>query len=285
MVLDPKRTFDELVERLAPDERTRERVFANHIYREISGAVGGAHEFTAVAKLYELDRTGDYDAIVLDTPPSRNTLDFLRAPERLMQFVDAPALRLLLAPAGLGARFANRAGAPAIALIKRLIGVDLLGEIALFFSAVGSLIAGFRAQASAVEALLRDGGTTFLLVSSAEREPVRESIAFAGQLREAGLEIGAVIVNRVHLGGAGDAERLRRMLAAVLGERLAGLVSESAAREGRLAERDRGGVAELAAQLDYAPQTLVPLLDSSLGELETLGAVTRQLFGAELAGR
>jgi anion-transporting ArsA/GET3 family ATPase len=284
MVLDPKRTFDELIEQLAPDEATRDRVLANHIYREISGAIGGSHEFTAVAKLYELDRTGAYDAIVLDTPPSRNTLDFLRAPERLMQFFDAPALRLLLGPAGIGARVAQRTGG--LSLIRRLIGVDLLAEISLFFAAVGGLIAGFRAQASAVETLLRDPGTTFVLVTTPEREPVREAIEFGSHLRGAGLTVGQLVVNRTRLAGpalrrAGDQAELERSLNDALGERLGTIVAGSAAREARLAQRDRNAVATLAEGLPGVAQTLVPLLDLSLSELETLGAMTRELFAAE----
>ena len=282
MVLDPKRTFDDLIRRLAVDEATRDRVFSNRIYREISGAVGGSHEFTAVAKLFELDRSGQFDAIVLDTPPSRNTLDFLRAPEHLMQFFDAPALRLFLAPAGLGARFANRAGAPAMALMRRLIGIDLLGEIALFFAAVGSLVGGFRERAAAVEALLRDRGTTFVLISSPEREPVRESIAFAAQLRRADLEIGGVLVNRVAMStdddAPSDSPATELALVAALGERLGGIVAASAERAVRQAHQDQLGVARLRGQLDGVPLTLVPRLDRSLGELETLGAVARRLF-------
>ena len=282
MVLDPKRTFDDLIRGLAVDQATRDRVFTNRIYREISGAVGGSHEFTAVAKLFELDRSGQFDAIVLDTPPSRNTLDFLRAPEHLMQFFDAPALRLFLAPAGLGARFANRAGAPAMALMRRLIGIDLLGEIALFFAAVGSLVGGFRERAAAVEALLRDRGTTFVLISSPEREPVRESIAFAAQLRRADLEIGGVLVNRVAMSTDDDAPSdtpaTELALVAALGERLGGIVAASAERAVRQAHQDQLGVARLRGQLDGVPLTLVPRLDRSLGELETLGAVARRLF-------
>ena len=282
MVLDPKRTFDDLIRGLAVDQATRDRVFTNRIYREISGAVGGSHEFTAVAKLFELDRSGQFDAIVLDTPPSRNTLDFLRAPEHLMQFFDAPALRLFLAPAGLGARFANRAGAPAMALMRRLIGIDLLGEIALFFAAVGSLVGGFRERAAAVEALLRDRGTTFVLISSPEREPVRESIAFAAQLRRADLEIGGVLVNRVAMStdddAPSDSPATELALVAALGERLGGIVAASAESAVRQAHQDQLGVARLRGQLDGVPLTLVPRLDRSLGELETLGAVARRLF-------
>ena len=282
MVLDPKRTFDELISRIAPDEQTRERVFANHIYREISTAVGGAHEFTAIAKLYELDRSGEFDAIVLDTPPSRNTLDFLRAPDSLLGFFDAPALRVLLTPAGIGARLAKGAGAPALSMLGRLIGADLLGELAQFFAAVGSLIGEFRERAVAVERLLRDRGTTFILVSSPEREPVRESIAFAGELRAGGLEVGGGIVNRVGVRVPGfDAASIERVLAPAVGERLAAVVAESATRAEVQAAHDERNLERLRVALGGVPLSLVPLLDRSLGELATLGEVTRHLFGTQ----
>ena len=278
MVLDPKRTFDELVWQLAPDARTRERVLGNRIYRELSNAVGGSHEFSAVAKLYELDRSNAYDAIVLDTPPSRNTLDFLRAPERLIQFFDARTLRVLLAPAGLGARLAGRAGAPALAVIRHLVGVDLLAEIALFLSAISGLLSGFRERASAVEALLRDPASAFIMVSSPEREPVRESIAFAGALREAQIPLGGLVVNRVHSAEAGTADAIETALTEAVGERLAHVVAASEARARVLAERDKVGIGGLDAALGDVPHARIPAFNGGLGELETLGAVARSLF-------
>src|SRR3954449_5476295 len=101
MMLDAKRTFDQLIERLAPDERTRDEVFANRIYQQLSSAVAGSQEFTAIAKLYELDQDGGFDLLVLDTPPSRNALDFLDAPQRLKGFFQGRAIRMFLRPAGL----------------------------------------------------------------------------------------------------------------------------------------------------------------------------------------
>jgi anion-transporting ArsA/GET3 family ATPase len=278
MVLDPKRTFDELVTQLAPDEGARERVLSNRIYRELSGAVAGSHEFTAIAKLYELDRTHDYDAIVLDTPPSRNTLDFLRAPERLLQFFDARTLRVLLAPAGIGARLAGRAGAPALALIRHLIGVDLLGEISLFLSAIGSLIGGFRDRASAVASLLQDPATAFVMVSTPESEPVRESIAFASQLRAAGLPLAGLVVNRYHPPVPQRDAATAAALSAAIGEALADLVLAAGERAQVLAARDQTGIQRLEEALGDVPRVLVPLLESGLGELETLGAVARELL-------
>src|ERR1700760_3937762 len=139
MMLDAKRTFDQLIERLAPDERTRDEVFANRIYQQLSSAVAGSQEFTAIAKLYELDQEGDYDLIVLDTPPSRNALDFLDAPGRLTGFFQGRAIRIFLRPAGL----LGRGSGLVFGLLRRVTGVDLLDDLSVFFRSLGGMIDGF----------------------------------------------------------------------------------------------------------------------------------------------
>src|SRR5919197_4761002 len=120
MMLDSKRTFDELIERLAPDERTRDEVFANRIYQQLSGAVSGSQEFTAIAKLYELDREGGFDLLVLDTPPTRTALDFLDAPSRLTRFFQGRAIRMFLRPAGLGGRILGRGTGVVFSVLQRV---------------------------------------------------------------------------------------------------------------------------------------------------------------------
>ena len=120
MMLDAKGTFDALIERLAPDDRTRDEVFANRIYQQLSSAVAGSQEFTAIAKLYELDQEGDYDLLVLDTPPSRNALDFLDAPRRLGEFIDSRSLSLLMAPGRVGLKVLGRGSSVAFSVMKRV---------------------------------------------------------------------------------------------------------------------------------------------------------------------
>ena len=181
MMLDAKRTFDELIERLAPDERTRDEVLSNRIYQQLSGAVAGSQEFTAVAKLYELDRSGRFDVLVLDTPPSRNALDFLDAPDRLTGFLEGRALRVFLAPTGLAAQVVGRGTSVVFSVLKRLTGVDLLDDLSVFFRALGGLVDGFKERAAGVKALLADEATTFIVITSPEREPVEEAIFFARQ--------------------------------------------------------------------------------------------------------
>src|SRR3954453_17365113 len=195
MMLDAKRTFDELIEHLAPDERTRDEVFANRIYQQLSSAVAGSQEFTAIAKLYELDQSGDFDVLVLDTPPSRNALDFLDAPDRLTRFFQGRAIRMFLRPAGLSGRLLGRGTGVVFGVMQRITGVDLLRDLSAFFRALGGMIDGFTERARRVGALLEDPATTFLIVTAPRHDPVEEAIFFHGKLREAGMPFGGLVVN------------------------------------------------------------------------------------------
>jgi anion-transporting ArsA/GET3 family ATPase len=274
MMLDPKRTFDELIERLAPDERTRAEILENRIYRELSNAVAGSQEFTAIAKLYELDREGGFDAIVLDTPPSRNALDFIHAPTRLTQFFGGRAMRALRAPSGLASRVVRRGTSAGFAVLRRLTGVDLLTEIRGFFGALGGLVDGFEERASGVAALLRDPATAVVLVSSPEREPVDEAITFDAELARAGIDVRALIVNRIHAATGADAGGLTQLL----GERLAGLVTANLRDHEVLAARDGRGLARLTGALSERPFACVPQLLGEVHDIKGLGRVAEHLF-------
>jgi anion-transporting ArsA/GET3 family ATPase len=272
MTLDPKRTFDDLVAKLAPDERTRQDVFGNRIYQQISGAVAGSQEYTAMAKLYELDRDGGFDVIVLDTPPSRNALDFLDAPERLTGFLEGRALRAFLAPTGLAARVVGRGTSVVLGGLKRVTGVELLEDLATFFRSLGGLLAGFRERAAGVQALLADPATAFVIVASPEHEPVEEAIFFGARLREAQLAFGGLIVNRVH-------EPVTGKVPAALAEPLAAKVALAAAELDALAARDVVAVARLRDALGAQDPVLVPHLPGDVHDVDGLIAIHGSLFG------
>jgi anion-transporting ArsA/GET3 family ATPase len=282
MMLDPKHTFDELIEQLAPDERTRDEILANRIYRELSSAVAGSQEFTAVAKLYELHRSERYDVIVLDTPPSRNALDFLDAPDRLTGFLEGRALRLFLAPSGIAARVVGRGTSVVFSVLRRVTGVDLMNDLSVFFSALSGVMDGFRERAAGVKALLSDPATTFLIVTSPEREPVEEAIFFRGKLREAGMPFGGLVVNRVHPLADGDAsdDVDEAALAAELGGDavLARKVARTLREFRVLAHRDSESVARLTRELDEPDPILIPHLDGDVHDVDGLVAVHRHLF-------
>jgi anion-transporting ArsA/GET3 family ATPase len=275
MRLDPKRTLDELIASLAPDEGARDRALSNRIYRELSGAVAGSQEFSAVAKLYQLDRDGGFDAIVLDTPPSRNALDFLEAPARLTRFFDGRALRVLLAQRGVAARAASRAGAPLLGVLGRLTGASVLREITAFFAAIGGMIDGLAARAAAVQKLLHDPATTFVLVSSPKREAIEEAIAFAAELRRAELSLAALVVNRVHT--APDAPADPQALETLLGPRLATLVGESVTELTALADADGAALARLREAFPDLEPLLIPELGGQIEDLEGLARIAGYL--------
>ncbi|MEA2391601.1 MAG: hypothetical protein QOK31_1710, partial [Solirubrobacteraceae bacterium] len=280
MMLDSKRTFDDLIDRLAPDADARDQILENRIYQELSSAVAGSQEFTAIAKLYELDRERDFDLLVLDTPPSRNALDFLDAPARLTDFFEGRALRMFLRPTGLGMRVVGRGTGLAFGVLERVTGIDLLRDLSVFFRALGGLIDGFRERAERVSALLADPATTFLIVASPEREPVQEAIFFHGKLADAGMPFGGLVVNRVHmdaLGGA-NADGLGDELAAELGPKLARKVLASVDDHRLLALRDQRSISRLRDELGARVTILVPELDEDVHDVESLALVERHLF-------
>jgi anion-transporting ArsA/GET3 family ATPase len=281
MMLDAKRTFDELIARLAPDERTRDEILANPVYRELSTAIAGSHELSAIAKLHELHEEHDFDAIVLDTPPSRNTLDFLDAPNRMLGFLEGRALQVFLAPGGLTARLFGRGTALVFAIFARVTGVDMLGELSRFFRSLTGVIEGFGERTRGVSALLRSPQTSFLIVTSPEAEPSREAGFLAGRLESAGMTPDELIVNRVHtqsLHGLDEGE-LVELIAPALGERLGERVASNLTDFDLLASRDRETIAALSQSLGGRAPIVVAHLDEDVQDLLGLARVAEQLFG------
>jgi anion-transporting ArsA/GET3 family ATPase len=283
MMLDAKATFDDVIGRLAPDPATRDQVLHNRIYLQLSSAVAGTQEFTAIAKLYELDQEGGYDLLVLDTPPSRNALDFLDAPDRLTDFLEGRALKLLLRPAGFGARIVGKGTGLVFNVLGRVTGVNLLDELSVFFRALGGMIDGFRERARRVKALLGDPATTFLIVTSPEREPVEEALFFLDKLAARRLPSGGAIVNRVHHDVLEDAEAgdVAAALENVLGEKLAAKAAANLQDYDVLARRDAAGIARLRAGLAGAELIPVPQFDGDVHDVEGLLRVHEWLFATD----
>jgi anion-transporting ArsA/GET3 family ATPase len=283
MMLDPKRTFDELIDRVAPTPTRAAEIKSNRVYRELSTAVSGSQEFTAVAKLYELDRDGDFDLLVLDTPPSRNALDFLEAPRRLTSFLDGRALKAFVRPTGLGMRVLGRGAAPFLGALRRVTGIDLISDLSTFFGLLGGMTDDFRERAAEVERMLRAQTSAFVLVTSAQPDAIEEAVWFQRTLADSGLPFAGVIVNRVHHDVLGDADATN--LIDALGD---GLPPDLAARVAAtfedyhvLARRDRAGVQRLGAELGDRPLLLVPHLDDDIHDIDGLLRVHRFLFASD----
>jgi anion-transporting ArsA/GET3 family ATPase len=194
-MLDTKESWDELVRAHAPDARTRDAILANPLYTNITGKFVQSHDYIAMERLYEIHRSGRYDLIVVDTPPTRNAIDFLEAPERMADFFSSRLLRWLITPSR--SRIVTAASRPFYSVADRILGSQFLTDIAEFFVLFQSMYDGFVERANAVTRLLSDRRTTFLVVSTLEEASVREAEFFAAELRRRELPLGALVLNKV----------------------------------------------------------------------------------------
>jgi anion-transporting ArsA/GET3 family ATPase len=283
MMLDAKATFDDLVRKHAPDAETRDRILKNRIYRQISNALAGSQEYMAMEKLFEIHQEGRYDFLVLDTPPSRNALDFLDAPKRLTQFIEGRGMQMFMKPTGFATRVVGKGSSMAFGVLKRVVGIDLLADLGEFFQAFSGMVSGFQERAKRVSELLADPATTFLIVCGPQGEPIEEAVYFHRKLVEAKLPVGGVIVNKVHyeteadLVGEGVEAELRDLFDGDLAER----VATNFADYQELAQRDARNVDHLARELDAKRVIRIPYMDEDIHDLEGLLKIDRYLFATE----
>jgi len=272
-LLDARRVFDRLVERYAPDDEARDRILKNRFYERLAGHLSGILEYMAVERLFEVASDERYDRIVLDTPPTRQALDFLEAPERIVSFLDSGAMRIALKPwfddqgklratsrlFGLGKRIED--------YLDRIVGLELLRQMAEFFQAFEPLFDGFKGRALKVQELLRSSETEFMLVSRPGEGSTPETMFFARQLEQAGYRLGRVVLNRIHPELPPVAET-------------PGLTDSEGVRLLRwLGERDQAGVDEIRDLLPRNPLVGVPLLPSAPAELGALSVIGNLLTG------
>jgi anion-transporting ArsA/GET3 family ATPase len=194
-MLDTKESWDALIRRHAPDKQTREEILANPLYQNISGKFVQSHDYIAMERLYEIHSESDYDLIVVDTPPTRNALDFLDAPQRMADFFSSRLLRWLIVP--YRSRLVNMATKPFYSIADRILGTEFLADISEFFILFQSMYDGFVERSESVGRLLSDRRTTFLVVSTLEAVPLREAEYFAEQLVSRRLHLGAIVLNKV----------------------------------------------------------------------------------------
>jgi anion-transporting ArsA/GET3 family ATPase len=287
MMLDTKSTFDRVVTTYAPTDEQANRILANRFYRNISGSLSGSQEYMAMEKLYELAAETDYDLIVIDTPPTRNALDFLDAPRRMTDFFESRVLRWFLLPymrAGGGLmRFANVAASTFLKLVTRIVGAEVLKDTAEFFRNLEGMYDGFKQRARDVAALLRSDVTSFVVVTSPADDSVSEATFFASRLNESGLPFGALVVNRVHPPyGDGITVRARHLAkletSGDTGRLLAKLLDNEEAFM-RVVKLERANLASLARKIPRHRWVWVPYLEQEAVDFQGLNAIGDRLFG------
>ena len=305
-MLDTKASWDDLVLRHAPDEETAYRILDNRLYENLTSRFVQSHDYIAMERLYDLHSTGTYDLIVVDTPPTRNALDFLDAPQRMADFFGGRLLRWLTAPYRLGgrrgARLVNFASRPFYQVADRTLGTQFLQDIAEFFLNFETMYTGFVTRARAVERLLHDRRTAFAVVTTLEGAPLREAEFFCSELTARDYHLGALVLNRVLPESFADADvaaaatRLVEepdAVAATLGglgiaaltdpvavTRVLRTVGQSFQNFAVVATRE----AEMRAQLARVPDVLatVPTFAEDVHDLSGLARIGECLLGAPL---
>jgi anion-transporting ArsA/GET3 family ATPase len=285
MMLDMKRTFDEVVEAQATPEKARQ-ILENPFYIALSSSFAGTQEYMAMEKLGQLRRdaqaAGTYDLIVVDTPPSRSALDFLDAPERLSSFLDGRFVRMLLAPARGPARIMTAGLGLVTGALSRILGGQFITDLQTFVAALDTVFGGFRARAQQTYALLQAPGTAFLVVASPEPDALREAAYFVERLNEDRMPLAGLVVNRASPAGHGDlsadeamaaAARLRRTTpASPTAPLTAGLLRLHADRV-RMVEREAGLRERFAAAHPAVATAVVPALAGDVHDLSGLRVV------------
>ena len=293
-MLDMKSQWDRLIERHAPSREVRERILANPFYKGISNAFIGSQDYMAMEALYDLHTGREYDCLVVDTPPTRNALDFLEAPNRISDFVGARLLAWLAGPSRIGWRAVNLAATPFLRMADRLLGGEVLEELAAFVRDVQGMYAGVQQRAKAVYRLLRSRSTAFVVVTTLEPQPFAEAEFFCAKLREYSMPLRAVVVNRVLPDSLRDPaavvaattlvddREVASWMATELDERIAPDVprrlGEAYLTLHRLAERNAAQVARLG-NLGRVPIARLPLADHEVHDIEGLAQLAGWLQG------
>jgi anion-transporting ArsA/GET3 family ATPase len=313
MMLDMKSTFDGLVERFADGPEAKERILGNIIYQHVSDALAGSGEYAAMERVYEMSQRDDFDLIVVDTPPSQHALDFLDAPQRLIEFLDSRVVQLLVHPAfaagRLGFRLFHRASQTVLKLIERISGVSFIEDLSEFLMAFDVMSEGFRERAGRVRKLLLGPESGFVLVAGPTGEAARSAGEFLKHLKENGVPMAGIVLNRTRLwpeadGAQGppaallddrDLEPEESLLAELLKSQCADADEAEAASRATLevargyaslTQLDQRNIAPLREQARRSGLfvSLIPELPRDVHDLAGLRQIARHLFRDEANG-
>jgi anion-transporting ArsA/GET3 family ATPase len=281
MMLDTAATFDGLVRRHADSDEQIERILSNPFYRNIAGALSGTQEYMAAETLHQLHGDDRFDLVIVDTPPSRNALDFLEAPGVLARFLDHRLFRLLMLPTRGGLRVIGTATQPILKAIGKVVGSDVLADSVAFFQAFAGMETGFRERADDVVRLIRAPETSFVVVAAPRHDTIDEAVWFANQLVDQGVGVTSAIVNRAHPEfGSGSASEAIAAAAEARrnGDETLGLLWDNVADLRTMRDLELAVIAPLAEIVGGERLVVLPLLDSDVHDLAGLMVIAAHLF-------
>lgn len=287
MMLDARATFDDVIRQQARSEDQVRRILDNPFYNNIASRLSGSQEYMAAEKLYELFNDSRFDLVVVDTPPTREALDFLDAPQKLMNFLDHRVYRWMMAPARGGLKVLNLAAQPILRTLGRVIGADVLADAINFFQAFEGIENGFRQRADAVQSLLHSPAARYVVITTPRQDTVAEAMYFGDQLQRAGIDITAIILNRLQptFGSSSAQEAIASAEAAeAAGDDGLATLERNVAHLRRLAEAESIAVAPL---LDRSGTAIVARLHQraeDVHDLEAIADLGRELVGSATTG-
>jgi anion-transporting ArsA/GET3 family ATPase len=268
LMLDSESTFDRMIIDRAGDERKAQAILSNPVYRSIAGSLAGAQEYMAIERLHQLSTGGEYDLIVIDTPPSRHAIDLLEAPDRLVKFFGHPVYRAVAIPGRSFARVTNTATGAFLWAVRRLAGPKVVEDTIEFFRSLAGLEEGLRERAAEASQILRDDKTAFVLVSSPRAEAIDEATHLATALKDGGFPLQAIVVNLVHPAP----EPLTQALVDAADE-TTGPLADLVAFHRELSQLTTDESSEMTALSDLAgavPVVKIPVLDEDIHDLPGL---------------
>ncbi len=278
MMLDTRATFDGLVRRYGENEAQVDRILGNPFYRNVAGALSGTQEYMAAETLHSLHGDDRFDLVVVDTPPSRNALDFLEAPGVLSRFLDHRVFKLVMLPTRTGLRVFGAASQPILKAIGRVVGSDVLADAVAFFQAFAGMETGFRERADEVVALIRAPGTAFVVVASPQHDTITEAVWFGNQLVDQGVGVSAAIVNRMHPAFGAASAAAAHAAAEQADDDVVARLWTNVAELRTIRERELEVVAPLTAIAGEGRTVTLPLLDRDVHDLEGLMTIAGHLF-------
>jgi anion-transporting ArsA/GET3 family ATPase len=290
LMIDMKRSFDELVERHAPSAEIKDKIFTNRLYKNVSSALGGSQEYIAMQKLADLHESRRFDLIILDTPPARHALDFLEAPSKITEFFTARVVDWFFKPGArvgkTGYRLFQKSGSAFLNILEKLTGEQLLSDMADFFENFDELLVEFKRQGETLQRLLASEKVVFLVVTAPDQLASEETVRFADQLRQRRLRFGGYVVNRVHRSYGIDLEQSEQTVAALKAAPAPGALPGGAETYGKLvdnlgrflelAKSDMRCIADLARKAD-GRVAAVPFFDKDVYDIPDLLAINAHL--------
>jgi anion-transporting ArsA/GET3 family ATPase len=282
MMLDTKRTFDDLIKKHSSSPETAQAILDNKLYQHLSNMMAGSQEYMAMEKLFEVAQEDHYDLIVLDTPPSRHALDFLEAPGKMRHMIGDSILRVFLKPtvfaSRAGFKFLGKSMQRIMASFDKVTGFEFLQDLSEMLVTTSGLLGGFQQRAERVEELLHDPKTSFVLVASPQPIPLQEMEFFYSKIDEYGFPLGGFIFNRVQEMPEGEMPATKGLSAGAKRE-----LEEIYSLFGQLSRRDHSEIQKFRKKLDNRKAQghffqIVPQLDRDVHDLESLSEMTKYLF-------